>query len=137
MSSFSDCSEEKAQQLCKAVLNACAKEAKPPQAQEDVEEEGEDLCNCEFTLGYAAKILLSNTRLHLKRGKRYGLCGPNDCGKSTLLRSIANGQLEGFPPQDELKAVYLEHTIQGAALETQVLDYAFLDPMVSAMYDKD
>lgn len=137
MSSFSDCSEEKAQQLCKAVLNACAKEAKPPQAQEDVEEEGEDLCNCEFTLGYAAKILLSNTRLHLKRGKRYGLCGPNDCGKSTLMRSIANGQLEGFPPPSELKTVYLEHDIQGASKEVPVVEYVFLDPMVKEMYNPD
>ncbi|GFH27561.1 uncharacterized protein HaLaN_25903, partial [Haematococcus lacustris] len=45
-------------------------------AAEDVEE-GEDLCNCEFSLAYGAKILLNNARLRLKRGKRYGLCGPN------------------------------------------------------------
>jgi len=131
------CDDAKAQVICDLVLKACAKEAKPPSSQEDVEEEGEDLCNCEFTLGYAAKILLSNTRLHLKRGKRYGLCGPNDCGKSTLLRSIANGQLDGFPPSDELKAVYLEHDIQGATMEVCVQDYVFLDPDVAAMYDKD
>ena len=36
--------------------------------------------------------------LRLKRGMRYGLVGPNDCGKSTLLRSIANGQLEEAGP---------------------------------------
>lgn len=47
---------------------------------EDNEEEGEDLCNCVFTLGYGALTLLNNTRLHLKRGKCYGLCGANDCG---------------------------------------------------------
>merc|ERR1712166_463322 len=137
MSTFSDCDVAKAESLCKAVLAVCTKESKPPTSQEDVHEEGEDLCNCEFTLGYAAKILLSNTRLHLKRGKRYGLCGPNDCGKSTLLRSIANGQLDGFPPSDELKAVYLEHDIQGATMEVMVVDYVFLDPEIAIMYDKD
>eukprot|EP00658_Telonema_sp_P-2_P005583 TRINITY_DN12090_c0_g5_i1.p1 TRINITY_DN12090_c0_g5~~TRINITY_DN12090_c0_g5_i1.p1 ORF type:complete len:1083 (+),score=438.04 TRINITY_DN12090_c0_g5_i1:61-3309(+) len=132
MSSFT----EKAEEIMKLVLTACTKESKPPTSQADVEEEGEDLCNCEFTLGYAAKILLSNTRLHLKRGKRYGLCGPNDCGKSTLMRSIANGQLEGFPPSDELKTVYLEHDIQGASKDVAVLDYVFLDPMC-AHCDRD
>ena len=44
-------------------------------------EEGEDLCDCEFSLAYGAKILLNNAKLHLKRGKLYGLCGPNGAGK--------------------------------------------------------
>jgi len=47
------------------------------------EEEGEDLCDCEFSLAYGAKILLNNTRLRLKKGRRYGLCGPNGAGKVT------------------------------------------------------
>jgi len=62
-------------------------------AQEDEEEGVEDLCNCEFSLAYGAKILLNNTRLRLKRGMRYGLCGPNGSGKSTLMRAIVNGQV--------------------------------------------
>jgi elongation factor 3 len=45
------------------------------------EEEGIDLCDCEFSLAYGAKILLNNTRLRLKKGRRYGLCGPNGAGK--------------------------------------------------------
>ena len=53
----------------------------------------EDLCNCEFSLAYGAKILLNNARLRLKRGKRYGLCGPNGSGKTTLMRAIVNGQV--------------------------------------------
>ena len=71
------------------------------------DEEGEDLCNCEFSLAYGGKILLNNARLHMKRGQRYGLCGHNGCGKSTLMRAIANDQLEGFPPPTELKTVCL------------------------------
>ena len=119
---------DKATIICDNVYNSCLKESKPIEEQIDTEEEGEDLCNCQFTLGYAAKVLLSNTRLHLKRGKRYGLCGPNDCGKSTLMRSIANGQLEGFPPSSELKTVYVEHDIQGVEENTPVLDFVFMDP---------
>ena len=119
---------EQAETISNNVFTKCLKESKPIQNQLDIEEEGEDLCNCIFTLGYAAKVLLSNTRLHLKRGKRYGLCGPNDCGKSTLMRSIANGQLEGFPPADELKTVYVEHDIQGADTNTPVVDFVFMDP---------
>lgn len=60
----------------------------------------EELCACEFSLAYGGMILLNNTRFVLKRGKRYGLCGPNGCGKSTLMRSIADGKVDGFPPKD-------------------------------------
>jgi elongation factor 3 len=57
----------------------------------DDEEEGEDLCNCQFSLAYGAKILLNTAVLRLKRGHRYGLCGKNGTGKSTLMRAITNG----------------------------------------------
>ena len=70
-----------------------------PQATQEEEEPGEDLCNCEFSLAYGAKILLNMAKLRLKKGKRYGLCGPNGAGKSTLMRAIANGQVEGVPTQ--------------------------------------
>jgi elongation factor 3 len=58
---------------------------------EEDEEEGQDLCNCEFSLAYGAKILLNTATLRLKRGHRYGLCGRNGTGKSTLMRAINNG----------------------------------------------
>lgn len=74
--------------------------------------EGEELCNCEFSLAYGNMILLNNTRLRLTRGQRYGLCGPMQCGKSTLMRSISQGQLEGFPSADVLKTVFVEHNLQ-------------------------
>jgi elongation factor 3 len=67
------------------------------------EEEGEDLCKCEFSLAYGAKILLNNATMHMKRGKRYGLCGPNGVGKSTLMRAIVNGQVDGFPPKEQVR----------------------------------
>jgi len=72
-------------------------------------------------------MLLTNTRLHLKRGKRYGLCGHNGCGKSTLMRAIVNGQVEGFPPPTELRTVYVEHDIQAADATSSVTDFIFKD----------
>jgi elongation factor 3 len=90
---------------------------------DEEDDEGEDLCNCEFSLAYGAKILLNRTQLRLKRARRYGLCGPNGAGKSTLMRAIANGQVEGFPTQEECKTVYVEHDIDGTHADTNVIDY--------------
>lgn len=93
---------------------------------DDEEDEGEDLCNCEFSLAYGAKILLNKTQLRLKRARRYGLCGPNGAGKSTLMRAIANGQVDGFPTQDECRTVYVEHDIDGTQADTSVVDFVFM-----------
>ena len=90
--------------VAKAFVRACEVAAED-KAEEDDDDVGVDLCNCEFSLAYGGKILLNNARLRLKRGSRYGLCGANGCGKSTLMRAIANGQLEGFPPASELRTV--------------------------------
>jgi elongation factor 3 len=65
-----------------------------------------------FSLAYGGKILLNNATLRLIRGRRYGLCGANGAGKSTLMKAISRGQLDGFPPADQLKTLYVEHDIQ-------------------------
>jgi hypothetical protein len=61
---------------------------------------------------------------------RYGLCGPNGVGKSTLMRAIANGQVDGFPPADELRTVYVEHDIQASLADLNVVDFVFADPLL-------
>lgn len=94
------------------------------------EDEGEELCNCEFSLAYGAKILLNNATMRLLRGNRYGLCGPNGVGKSTLMRAIANGQVDGFPPADELRTVYVEHDIQASLADLCVVDFVAADPLL-------
>jgi elongation factor 3 len=94
------------------------------------EEEGEDLCNCQFSLAYGAKILLNTATLRLKRGHRYGLCGKNGTGKSTLMRAITNGQVEGFPSPDEVRTFYVEHDIDGTEEETSVLDFILTDKRI-------
>jgi elongation factor 3 len=42
----------------------------------------------------AAKVLLRNANLQLRKGMKYGLLGVNDSGKTTLMRAIANGQVQ-------------------------------------------
>jgi elongation factor 3 len=52
------------------------------------DEEGEDLCKCDFSLAYGALILLNNCTLHMKKGKRYGLCGKG-LHSSTCQRNLS------------------------------------------------
>ena len=99
---------------------------------EEDEEEGEDLCNCQFSLAYGAKILLNTATLRLKRGHRYGLCGKNGTGKSTLMRAIHNGQVEGFPSPDVVRTFYVEHDIDGSDADTSVLQFILSDSRILA-----
>lgn len=81
------------------------------------------LCDCEFSLAYGAKILLNRTKMKLIKGGRYGICGANGCGKSTLMKAIVNDQVDGFPKSDVLKRIYVEHDIDGSQAETPVLEF--------------
>jgi elongation factor 3 len=78
-------------------------------------------------LAYGGMILLNNTKLRMTRGQRYAILGPNGCGKSTLMRAIANGQLEGFPPADELKTVFVEHNLQASEADLSVLEFCLFE----------
>ena len=95
--------------------------------EEEEDDDAEQLCDCTFTLAYGTKILLHNTQMKLKRGHKYGLLGGNDCGKTTLMRSISIGQLEGFPPADEVKTVFVEADILGELSHYACIDYIFND----------
>ena len=111
----------------KSIADSLRKRASPGAADEADDElddeEGEDLCNCNFNLAYGAKILLNQTNLRLKRGQRYGLLGPNGSGKSTLMRAINNEQVEGFPKKDEVKTVFVEHDLDSADTEQTVIGW--------------
>merc|ERR1712012_860974 len=123
--------------VAESTCDLCFKAANSIQADEVEEEEGQDLCNCVFTLGYGSLTLLNNTRLYLKRGGNYGLLGPNDCGKTTLMRAINNEQVDGFPPKSELKTAFVEHGIGEAEPECDwsPFDYLLDEPVIKAMFD--
>ncbi|WRT67620.1 uncharacterized protein IL334_004592 [Kwoniella shivajii] len=97
------------------------------------EEEGEDLCNIEqFNLAYGAKILLHHASMRLKRGHRYGLCGRNGTGKSTLMNAIINNQVDGFPPPTEVRTFYVQHDIDGSEAEISIIDWVLADKRLLA-----
>lgn len=111
------------------MLSRCTKYMTIVEAEEE-EEDAEELCKCKFSLAYGSKVLLNNTDLRLKRGFRYGLLGPNESGKTTLLRAIANGQVEGFPPPDEVRTVFVEADILGELSHLNIVDYVFADEAI-------
>jgi elongation factor 3 len=101
--------------------------------EDDDDDDAEELCNCQFTLAYGTKILLHNTKMKLLRGKKYGLLGGNDSGKTTLMRSIANNQVEGFPDSSEVRTVFVEADIQGEQSHLSCLDYVLADEKIIAL----
>jgi len=78
-----------------------------PDASDEADEDGGNVCDIEFSLAFGGKILLHNARLRLGRGRRYGIMGKNGAGKTTLLTNIGSGNIEGMPPH--LKMVYVQH----------------------------
>ena len=105
---------KEADQVIASLLEQCAKDVKVEE-KEEVDDDAEQLCDCQFSLAYGNKVLLNQTKLKLKRGYRYGLCGRNDSGKTSLMRAIANQQVEGFPPPTELRTMFVETDVQGEA----------------------
>merc|ERR1719502_276307 len=93
--------------------------SKPEEEVEEEDTEGVDLYKGAFSLAYGTLTLLRDAKMHLKRERFYGLLGPNQCGKTTLMRAIANEQLEGFPKRDELKSIFVEHEIEDEEVGVQ------------------
>merc|ERR1719369_1167152 len=57
-----------------------------------------------FSITYYGVEMLKDTRLELSCGNRYGLIGPNGCGKSTMFAAIAAKEI---PIQDHIDVFYL------------------------------
>merc|ERR1712194_670250 len=93
--------------------------SKPAEEVEEEDTEGVDLYKGAFSLAYGTLTLLRDAKMHLKRNRFYGLLGPNQCGKTTLMRAIVNEQLDGFPKRDELKSVFVEHEIEDEEVGVQ------------------
>merc|ERR1739844_518212 len=124
--------KDKAEAATEKVRVEAEKMLEIPDDDED-DDDAEELCNCQFTLAYGTKILLHNTKMKLKRGKRYGLLGGNDSGKTTLMRSIANNQVEGFPDTNEVRTVFVEADIQGEQSHLSCIEYVFIDKKIQEL----
>ena len=46
------------------------------------------------------------------------------------MRSIASGKLDGFPPKEVLRTVYVEHDIDASVASSSVVDFVVHDPML-------
>jgi elongation factor 3 len=124
--------DAKADSYIDTLRTECEAMVKPlPVQDEEEDDDGEELCNCTFTLAYGTKILLHNTPMRLKRGAKYGLLGGNDSGKTTLMRSIANGSVEGFPDPTEVRTVFVEADILGELSHLSCIDYIMQDPRLA------
>ncbi|KAI9203777.1 elongation factor EF-3 [Polychytrium aggregatum] len=116
-----------AKDVAAVLARECEAMAKPLPKKDEEEDDAEQLCDCQFTLAYGTKILLHNTQLRLKRGAKYGLLGSNDSGKTTLMRAIASGSLEGFPDASEVRTVFVEADILGELSHLSCVDYIMAD----------
>jgi elongation factor 3 len=122
--------EEHREELLKYLYQESKKVINIEEENDLLDEDGEELCDCEFTLAYGTKILLHNTKLKLKKGKKYGLLGQNDCGKTTLMKAIADGSVDGFPPASEVKTVFVEADIQGELSHLDCVNYVLEFPAI-------
>lgn len=114
-----------------ALLLSTAQKLRVKEVEEEEAVDAEELCRCDFSLAYGNKVLLKKTNLLLHRGFKYGLMGPNDCGKTSLMRAIANHQIDGLPPADELRTIFVETDIQGELSDLSVLDYIYADELLT------
>merc|ERR1719223_1292186 len=83
----------------------------------DDDEASPDLYKGSFSLAYGTVTLLRETKLHLKKDKFYGLLGPTNCGKTTLMRAISEEKVEGFPKRDELVTIFVTHDVAEREIE--------------------
>eukprot|EP00947_MAST-08B_sp_MAST-8B-sp1_P005959 g5959.t1 len=91
--------------------------------EDDEDDSLPDLCDLEFSLAYGTNILLNNARLHLKKGLKYGIIASKSAGKTTMMRAINNGMVEGFPDPKEVRTVFVENDIQGEQLRMNTVEY--------------
>ena len=110
--------------------------AKPLPPKDEIDDPALELCSCTFTLAYGTKTLLHNANLRLLRGAKYGLLGGNDSGKTTLMRAISNGSVNGFPDPAEVRTVFVEADILGELSHLSCVDYVMSDPNLQGM-DRD
>jgi len=75
-------------------------------------EGSDDVYVHKFSISMGGKTLFNDCKLALMHGRRYGLIGPNGCGKSTLMTALGYGTNEdikaGTPPNMDILLVEQE-----------------------------
>lgn len=113
----------KALKTLKSLEERCGDVEEEVEEKQDEGEKEDVLCDTTFSLAYGSNILLNTTKLRLVRGMRYGIVANKSAGKTTLLRSIANYMIEGFPTKDELRTTFVETDISPAQTKMNVVEF--------------
>ncbi|RSH80900.1 uncharacterized protein EHS24_008328 [Apiotrichum porosum] len=124
-----DAGVQAAADIRQAFLDLDKAKFAPPE--EDDESDGPLVCDIQFSLAYGGLLLLNHTNLKLRRGRRYGICAANGAGKSTLMKAIRDGKVEGFPAEDELRCIMVEHALQGEDTSMSIADFIASDPKLA------
>jgi ATP-binding cassette subfamily F protein 2 len=82
------------------------------------EKNARDIKVSSFSLSLYGRMLVEDTSLELNYGQRYGLLGRNGCGKSSLLKTIANREI---PLPDHIDTYLLEEEAKPS--EATALEY--------------
>ena len=122
-------SEQEAREVAESLRKRASSSFMEESDDEEEDEEGEDLCRIDrFTLAYPTRLLLKDSPFHAKRGRRYILLGGNGTGKSTLVRKMAEGTVDNFPPPEEMKCVLVAvESVNAADPELLVVDFVAQD----------
>jgi len=114
-----------------AAIRTFASTSREVKEEEEADESAEVLCDLPFGLAYGNKVLMRKTKLKLHRGKKYGLLGQNDSGKTSLLNALADYKVDGFPSAQECRTVFVATDIKTELADLTVLDYMFNDPLLT------
>lgn len=72
-----------------------------------------------ITVAYGSKVLVKDQSLSLTWGRRYGLVGRNGCGKSSLLRMIAQREFTGLT--DDMDIFFVDQQVRDLLTFPRVL----------------
>jgi ATP-binding cassette subfamily F protein 2 len=81
----------------------------------------------QLSITFYGHEILQDASLRLHAGNRYGLLGPNGCGKTTLMKCIAQGEIA---VNENIDFYYVEKEVEGSELSA-------LEAVVSVDREKD
>ena len=76
----------------------------------------------DYNLCVGEKVILNNINLNIKNGAKVGLIGENGCGKTSLLKSIINGNDENIKVAPAVKIGYFSQSLNTLDEKKSILE---------------